>query len=128
MLISYDIRYQIRICPKWDILCPRRTKIQMGVRKLEMLLLQGILGSFALPTWLILIAYFAWFSLSAKDYASMTPRDAGTLWKIHKRSAECRSNRWHEIRQKENIVGFECECGYRHLQKRPITAKTPVYT
>jgi hypothetical protein len=98
------------------------------MRKLEMLMLQGVLESSALSTWLILIAYFAWFSMSAKDYASMAPRDAETLWKIHKQDAECRSNRGHEIRQKENIVGFECECGYRHLQKRPITAKTPVYT
>lgn len=124
MFISYDMIYQVLICPNRDISSPCRTKIQMGVRKLEMLMLQGVVGSFALSTWLIFIAYFAWFFTSGKDYAPMARRDAEILWRIHKQDAECKSNKWQEIRHKENIVGFECECGYRHLQKRPITTKT----
>jgi len=42
-------------------------------------MLQGVLESFALSTWLIFIAYFAWFFMSAKDYAPMAPRDAEIL-------------------------------------------------
>lgn len=41
-----------------------------------MLMLQGVLESSALSTWLIFIAIFAWLSISAKDYAPMAPHDA----------------------------------------------------
>lgn len=98
------------------------------MRKLEMFILQGAVGSFTLSTWLLVIVYFTWFFTSAKDYASMERRDAEIFWRIHKQDAECRSNKWQEIRHEENIVGFECACGYRHLEKRPITTKTSRFT
>ncbi|MEM3703862.1 MAG: hypothetical protein QXX79_05555, partial [Candidatus Bathyarchaeia archaeon] len=45
-----------------------------------------------------------------------------------KQTAGCNSKLWREIRIGRKIVGFECECGYKHVQKRPIKANTPTPT
>ncbi|MGB9693363.1 MAG: hypothetical protein ACPLYF_00800, partial [Fervidobacterium sp.] len=29
------------------------------------------------------------------------------------------------IKRRGKIIGFKCECGYKHIQKRPIVASTP---
>lgn len=70
--------------------------------------------------WAGFLAYTTWYLTSAKHYASLTPNEAKILWEIHKQNAGCNAKRWREIRHKNEIVGFECECGYKHIQKRPI--------
>jgi hypothetical protein len=74
-----------------------------------------------MPTvWACFALYTTWYLTSAKDYAPLTREEAELLWKIHKQNAECKVKKWREIRRRGKIVGFECECGYRHVQKRPI--------
>jgi hypothetical protein len=74
-----------------------------------------------MPTaWACFALYVIWYFTSAKDYAPLTPKEAELLWKIHRQKAGCNMNKWREIRRKGKLVGFECACGYRHVQKRPI--------
>jgi len=75
--------------------------------------------------WACFTSYATWYLISAKDYAPLTRKEAELLWKIHKQNTNCNAKKWHTIRRRGKIVGFECECGYRHIQKRPIAAKTP---
>lgn len=75
--------------------------------------------------WSAFVAYVTWYLTSAKHYAPITPREGGMLWKIHKSSAQCNGRRWRTIKRDSKIVGFECECGYRHVQRRPIVANMP---
>ena len=75
--------------------------------------------------WTTLAAYATWYLTSAKDYAPMTRKEAELLWKIHKQNTNCNAKKWHAIKYKGRIVGFECKCGYRHVQKRPIATNQP---
>jgi hypothetical protein len=76
------------------------------------------------PTlWTTFVAYAAWYFTAAKDYAPLTRREAEMLWKIHRQYANCNAKKWHVVRRKGKIVGFKCECGYKHVQKRPITTR-----
>lgn len=75
--------------------------------------------------WICLAAYATWYFTSAKNYAPITPNEARILWKIHKRNIRCVARKWREIKRGDKIIGFECECGYKHVQKRPIVANTP---
>ena len=75
--------------------------------------------------WTCLMAYATWYFTSAKNYAPITSNDAKMLWKIHKRNIRCAARKWREIKRGDKIIGFECECGYKYIQKRPIVANTP---
>jgi len=75
--------------------------------------------------WGFLTTYTIWYFTKAKNYAPITLNEARLLWKIHKRNMRCTSNKWRSIQRKGRIIGFECECGYKHIQKRPIVANTP---
>ncbi|MEM2937547.1 MAG: hypothetical protein QXJ63_03275 [Candidatus Bathyarchaeia archaeon] len=75
--------------------------------------------------WAGLLTYTVWYFAAAKHYAPISPHEAKILWKIHKQTAKCNSKTWREIHRGKKIVGFECECGYKHIQKRPIRANTP---
>ncbi|MEM2987950.1 MAG: hypothetical protein QXK26_02770 [Candidatus Bathyarchaeia archaeon] len=66
------------------------------------------------------IIYAAWYLTSLKTFAPMTREEAQLLWKIHKTRAGCDAQKMREIKRKNKIVGFKCECGYKHVQKRPI--------
>lgn len=76
-------------------------------------------------TWACFAVYAAWYLTSAKHYAPLTLTEAKLLWKIHKQITRCNARDWHEIRRGDKIIGFECGCGFKHIQKRPITANTP---
>ncbi|MGB9683675.1 MAG: hypothetical protein ACPL1Z_01950 [Candidatus Bathyarchaeales archaeon] len=78
--------------------------------------------------WACFAAYVLWYFTKAKHYAPLTPDEAKVLWKIHKQNARCSSTRWRKILRGGKIVGFECECGYKHIQKRLITINTPTPT
>jgi hypothetical protein len=76
-----------------------------------------------MPTmWTCFTAYAAWYFTSAKQYAPLTLNEARLLWKIHKQSTHCTSRKWNEIRHNGSIIGFKCECGYKHVQKKPVAS------
>lgn len=79
----------------------------------------------AATAWATFLGYTVWYFTLAKHYAPLTPEEARVLWKIHKQDANCPSTRWRKIQKGGKIIGFECECGYRHIQKRPIAKGTP---
>lgn len=70
--------------------------------------------------WLSFAAYVAWYLTSAKRYAQLTAAEVKALWEIHKQRGQCKAKRWKKIRHGDKIVGFECGCGYKYAQKRPI--------
>jgi hypothetical protein len=80
---------------------------------------------FTFALWTIFVIYATWYFTSAKHYAPLTPYEARLLWKIHKQNIGCNGRKWQIIKRGGKIVGFKCECGYRHIQKRPIVAGTP---
>jgi hypothetical protein len=64
--------------------------------------------------------YIAYLLLSARHVVPMTPEEAETLWKFHKQNTGCKAETWHEITKKKKLIGFECECGFKHIQKKPL--------
>ena len=85
-------------------------------------MLEGLLKSGALiPTiWLSFGACAIWYLTSARRYVPLAPAEVRILWKIHKQKAQCEAKKCWQITRKNKIVGFECECGHKHVQKRPI--------
>jgi hypothetical protein len=77
-------------------------------------------------SWACFTAYAAWYFTSAKQCAPLTYKEARMLWEIHKQKTQCQSKKWHEIRRKDRMIGFKCDCGYKHVQKRPLTANTSI--
>jgi hypothetical protein len=69
--------------------------------------------------------YAVWYIARAKHYSAITPVEARTLWHIHHQTVHCNSRRWRKIRRRGIIVGFQCECGYKHIQKRPLVSHPP---
>jgi uncharacterized protein YuzE len=83
----------------------------------EALLSSGVL----IPAmWLSLGFVIAWFLLSAKRTVPLTREEAETLWKFHKQKARCGAGSWLEIVKNDKIVGFECECGHKHVQTKHL--------
>ena len=64
--------------------------------------------------------YIAYVLLSARNLVPMTREEAENLWKFHKETKCCQSKSWKEILKKNELVGFECECGYEHIQKKHL--------
>ena len=75
--------------------------------------------------WACFITYAVWFSTRAKRFAPLTMTEAKQLWAIHRQNVKCGSKRWRQIRDHGRTVGFECGCGHKHMQKRPIVAGSP---
>lgn len=80
-----------------------------------------------LPTsWALFVAYLLWYATSAKCNVSITFDDAKALWHIHKKNTSCTGHKWRPVsRRSGKIFGFECECGYKYTQKRPIISSRP---
>ncbi len=130
MFISYDIILLKHICLKKDILYACRTQIHVvrNMWKVFAGMLETLTNNLEIltPTLLVCFAAYAmWYFTSAKCYAPLTLKEARLLWRIHKQEAQCKAKKWQKIMHKNKIIGFECECGYKHVQKRPITANTP---
>jgi hypothetical protein len=76
--------------------------------------------------WFIFGAYSVWFFTKAKTLQPMPTDHLALIWQIHKQQTTCEATQIHSILMKNNyIVGFECNCGYKFIQKRPITKKVP---
>jgi hypothetical protein len=37
----------------------------------------------------------------------------------------CNGTKWRQVKHGKETVGFECDCGYKHEQKRPMIAHAP---
>jgi len=75
--------------------------------------------------WMVFGAYTFWFFTLAKEYVPLTTEEAEFLWKLHKQFDQCNAKTWQKITHNGRLVGFKCECGYRYVQRRPITANSP---
>jgi len=74
-----------------------------------------------MPTmWTCFAAYTSWLVVRAKKYEPITLEEARLLWEVHKKKAQCEAKKWQRIMRKDRMIGFECGCGYKHTQKRPI--------
>ena len=84
---------------------------------LETLLNSGVL----IPAmWLSLGFVIAWFLLSAKRNIPLSYEEAETLWKFHKQKTQCGANGWIQVHRGDKVVGFECECGHKHVQTKHL--------
>jgi hypothetical protein len=84
-----------------------------------------MLDILVIALWTLCGAYAAWYFTSAKNYVPMTLSEARLHWKIHRETLQCNGKRLREIRRHGKMVGYECECGYRYFQKRPIVGNGP---
>jgi len=89
------------------------------------MIIVGTLEILALAVWTFLMVYATWYFTSAKYNAPLSPNEIELLWKIHKQDKNCAATSKREIKRGNRIIGFECECGYRHIQKRPVVAGKP---
>ena len=64
--------------------------------------------------------FVAYILISAKHYVPLTTKDAEALWKSHKSNKQCKAKNWHEITKDEKLIGYECDCGFRSIQKKPL--------
>lgn len=100
-----------------DILYGCRTQIHK-VKNMLIIILSAIWASFT--------CYLIWYVTVAKHNVPITRDDAKTLWKIHKKTSNCNGHKWRPISLRgDKIAGFECECGYKYRQKRPIVSSMP---
>lgn len=76
--------------------------------------------------WACFTMYLAWYFTKVKRYSPITPTEARQLWTIHRSDARCNGRKWRQVKNGKQTVGFECECGYKHVQKKPIVAHAPV--
>jgi hypothetical protein len=76
--------------------------------------------------WAFFMGYLLWYVTSAKRNAAITVNEAKILWKMHKKSTNCAGYKWRLITHRGGkISGFECDCGYKYTQKRPIVSSVP---
>jgi hypothetical protein len=78
-----------------------------------------------LALWGCFTTYLAWYLTRAKRFSPITPIEAKQLWTIHRHDTHCDGRKWQQLKNGKHAVGFQCECGYRHIQKRPLVAHTP---
>lgn len=75
--------------------------------------------------WVCFIIYVVWYSARAKDYAPISHIEARQLWVIHQQDSHCSSKKWRQLRKRGTTVGFECGCGHKYVQLRPLVAHLP---
>lgn len=76
---------------------------------------------FLVPTvWISFGCAVAWFILSAKKHQPISNKEVEMLWKSHKHFNKCKAKEFEKISQGKKIIGYKCQCGYEHRQKRPI--------
>ncbi len=91
--------------------------LMMLVQFLETLLTSGVLVP---AIWVSLGLFIAWFLLSAQRSVALSPEEAEMLWKIHKQKAQCNATKYELITRLGKTLGFKCECGHKHIQKKHI--------
>lgn len=88
-------------------------------------MIQNMLQILVPVAWTWFGVYAVWYFTSAKRYAPLTRGEARALWHIHKHNVRCDAKKCKEIRRGGKIIGFECGCGYKHFQERPIVGNGP---
>jgi hypothetical protein len=61
-----------------------------------------------------------WLIISAKKHQPISVKDVNMLWKSHKQFNQCKAKKFEKLTKGKKIIGFKCQCGYEHKQKRPI--------
>ena len=64
--------------------------------------------------------YISYLLLSARNVVPLTMEEVEMLWKSHKQMTCCKAETWHEITKRKKVIGYECECGFKHIQKKPL--------
>lgn len=82
-----------------------------------------MLELFVASAWLCAAVYGFWYLLGAKKYVPLSPEEVFILWNVHKNDTKCNSEKVYQIKLKNAVVGFECDCGYRYYSRRYITQK-----
>ena len=76
---------------------------------------------FLVPTlWVALGCTLGWYLLSAQQWQEIDSKELHVLWKTHKQFNNCSAKKFEPIVKGTKTVGYKCECGHQHLQKRPI--------
>ena len=76
--------------------------------------------------WSVFSIYLLWYLTAVHRSEPITIDEAKMLWKIHKKNCRCASNKWQPIKRRGGkIKGFQCECGFKYAQSRPIVAGMP---
>jgi hypothetical protein len=75
--------------------------------------------------WTIFACGLFFYVIAVRRSEPITVDEAKILWKIHKRTTRCNGKKWQPIAHKGGkLKGFQCDCGYRYTQRRPIVAGT----
>jgi hypothetical protein len=118
---AYIVRCNIQlygVCTNTDLLYRCSTQIHEVKKSLDIVIVTAV--------WSVFAFYLLWYMTSVKRSEPITIDEAKMLWKIHKKSCSCSSNKWQPItRRGGKIGGFQCECGYKYAQNRPIVAGIP---
>jgi len=78
--------------------------------------------------WSVFGAYSIWYFSQAETLQPVSIYDLTLTWEMHKLQTGCNASRLNCLFAKNGeIVGFDCECGYRFLQKRILTQKANEY-
>lgn len=76
---------------------------------------------FIVPVVFVSVGYlFSWLFFMAKRHQPISKKEVDILWKSHRQFSQCKAKKYEKITRDEKIVGYKCECGYEHKQKRPI--------
>ena len=86
-----------------------------------------MLTEIMLASWACFAICGAWYFGVAKQEVPISPEDAEVMWKLHKQSSSKRCRKWHLLKHKTGKpIGFQCDCGYKYTQKKPIVPITPL--
>ena len=76
---------------------------------------------FLVPVVFVSVGYvFSWLFFMAKKHQPISKKEVDMLWKSHRQFSRCKAKKYEKITYGGKIVGYKCECGYEHKQKRPI--------
>jgi hypothetical protein len=118
---AYIVRCNIQfygICPDIDLLYRCSTQIHEVKKSLEIVIVTAVWSAFTI--------YLLWYLVAVKRREPISMDEAKMLWKIHKKNFHCASNKWQPLtRRGGKIEGFQCDCGYKYAQNRPIMAGIP---
>jgi hypothetical protein len=87
-----------------------------------------MLGLLSVCTWFALASYATWFFFIAKTEQPLTINELALKYKTHKQQTMCNTPQIQTIIVKNNnIIGFECKCGFRFVQERLLTQRISSY-
>jgi len=76
---------------------------------------------FLVPTvWVSFGCLASWFMLSAKKHQPISAEEIEILWKSHMQFSKCKGKKFEKIMKGKKLIGYKCQCGYEHQQRRPI--------